>query len=46
AIDFLLLAHGHSCENLNSMCCMNLSGHSVSVSQSIQQLRKEVQKLT
>ena len=28
------------------MCCMNLSGHSVSVSQSIQQLRKEVQKLT
>ena len=45
AIDFLLLAHGHGCEDLDGMCCMNLSDHSVSVSQSIQQLRDGVQKL-
>ncbi|KFO77676.1 hypothetical protein N303_04806, partial [Cuculus canorus] len=28
AIDFLLLAHGHGCENFKGMCCINLSDHS------------------
>ncbi|KFQ19529.1 hypothetical protein N331_07473, partial [Merops nubicus] len=45
AIDFLLLAHGHGCEDLDGMCCMNLSDHSESVHQSIQKLRDGVQKL-
>lgn len=28
AIDFLLLAHGHGCEEFDGVCCMNLSEHS------------------
>ncbi|XP_052523188.1 uncharacterized protein LOC128072973 [Tympanuchus pallidicinctus] len=31
AIDFLLLVHGHGCEDLEGMCCMNLSDHSQSI---------------
>lgn len=31
AIDFLLLAHGHDCQDFDSMCCMNLSDHSKSI---------------
>ncbi|KFO80342.1 hypothetical protein N303_02123, partial [Cuculus canorus] len=31
AIDFLLLAQGHGCENFEGMCCMNLSDHSESI---------------
>ncbi|KGL75286.1 hypothetical protein N309_14497, partial [Tinamus guttatus] len=31
AIDFLLLAQGHGCEDFNGLCCMNLSGHSKSI---------------
>ncbi|XP_032926106.1 uncharacterized protein LOC117001738 [Catharus ustulatus] len=31
AIDFLLLAHGHGCQDFEGMCCMNLSDHSVSI---------------
>nr|XP_038025573.1 uncharacterized protein LOC119714320 [Anas platyrhynchos] len=27
AIDFLLLAQGHGCEDFEGMCCMNLSDH-------------------
>ncbi|KFP19074.1 hypothetical protein Z169_14756, partial [Egretta garzetta] len=29
AIDFLLLAQGHGCEEFEGMCCMNLSAHSI-----------------
>jgi len=31
AIDFLLLAQGHGCEDFEGMCCMNLSDHSKSI---------------
>ena len=36
AIDFLLLAQGHGCEEFDSMCCMNLSDHSESIHRSLQ----------
>jgi len=31
AIDFLLLAQGHGCEDFEGMCCMNLSDRSKSI---------------
>ncbi|XP_055556201.1 uncharacterized protein LOC129734873 [Falco cherrug] len=31
AIDFLVLADGHGCEDFEGMCCMNLSDHSISM---------------
>lgn len=45
AIDFLLLAQGHGCEDFEGMCCMNLSDHSESIHASIQQLKIGVSKL-
>ena len=45
AIDFLLLAQGHGCEDFEGMCCMNLSDHSESIHASIQLLKKGVSKL-
>ena len=45
AIDFLLLAQGHGCEDFEGMCCMNLSDHSESIHKSIQLLKQGVQKL-
>ncbi|KFP60721.1 hypothetical protein N322_11905, partial [Cariama cristata] len=45
AIDFLLLAQGHGREELDGMCCMNLSDHSESIHHSIQQLKEAVKKL-
>ncbi|KFQ47225.1 hypothetical protein N333_06238, partial [Nestor notabilis] len=45
AIDFLLLAQGHGCEDFEGMCCMNPSHHSESIHASIQQLKKGVFKL-
>ncbi|KFO61453.1 hypothetical protein N302_04588, partial [Corvus brachyrhynchos] len=44
-IDFLLLAHGHSCEEFEGLCCMNLSDHSQSIHASIQALQSSVTKL-
>lgn len=38
AIDFLLLAHGHGCEDFEGMCCMNLSDHSESIHKSLENL--------
>ncbi|KFV96777.1 hypothetical protein N326_00038, partial [Eurypyga helias] len=38
AIDFLLLAHGHGCDDFEGMCCMNLSGHSKSIHAHIAEL--------
>ncbi|KGL82999.1 hypothetical protein N309_15729, partial [Tinamus guttatus] len=38
AIDFLLLAQGHGCEDFDGMCCMNLSEHSVSIHRGLQQI--------
>ncbi|KGL94843.1 hypothetical protein N301_05735, partial [Charadrius vociferus] len=45
AIDFLLLAQGHGCEDFEGICCMNLSDHSESVHKSIQRLKERVRKL-
>ncbi|KFO83733.1 hypothetical protein N320_11952, partial [Buceros rhinoceros silvestris] len=45
AIDFLLLAQGHGCEDFEGICCMNLSDHLTSIHKSIQVLRDGVEKL-
>ncbi|KFR09421.1 hypothetical protein N306_07130, partial [Opisthocomus hoazin] len=45
AIDFLLLAQGHGCEEFDGMCCMNLSHHSESIHRSLQRLKEEVKNL-
>ncbi|KFQ76621.1 hypothetical protein N335_06232, partial [Phaethon lepturus] len=37
AIDFLLLAHGHGCQDFDGLCCMNLSNHSTSIHAQIQE---------
>lgn len=46
AIDFLLLAHGHGCEEFEGMCCMNLSSHSVSIHKKLRQLEDNMNKIT
>lgn len=43
AIDFLLLAHGHGCEDFEGMCCFNLSSRSKSIHASIAGMRKLIQ---
>ncbi|KFO54732.1 hypothetical protein N302_09939, partial [Corvus brachyrhynchos] len=45
AIDYPLLVHGHGCKDLDGMCSMNLSDHSVSIHKSIQQLEEGITKL-
>ncbi|KFO94941.1 hypothetical protein N300_00035, partial [Calypte anna] len=45
AIDFLLLAHGHGCEEFEGMCCMNLSDHSNSIHRQLATLRDNMHKL-
>ncbi|NXK52684.1 ERB1 protein, partial [Chauna torquata] len=45
AIDFLLLAQGHGCEDFEGTCCMNLSNHSESIHKSIQTLKDGMLKL-
>ncbi|RMC19997.1 hypothetical protein DUI87_00843 [Hirundo rustica rustica] len=45
AIDYLLLTHGHGCEEFEGMCCMNLSDHSKSIHENIKQLQESVNKL-
>ncbi|XP_053832825.1 uncharacterized protein LOC128806950 [Vidua macroura] len=45
AIDFLLLAHGHSCEDFEGMCCFNLSSKSTSIQASIQRIQALVKDL-
>ncbi|KGL74571.1 hypothetical protein N309_15288, partial [Tinamus guttatus] len=45
AIDFLLLAQGHGCQDFDGLCCMNLSDHSESIHKSIENLQKGVQRL-
>ncbi|KFV65473.1 hypothetical protein N307_05188, partial [Dryobates pubescens] len=44
AIDFLLLAQGHGCQDFDGLCCMNLSELSQSVHYSIQDLQDGVKK--
>ncbi|TRZ10220.1 hypothetical protein HGM15179_016888 [Zosterops borbonicus] len=45
AIDVLLLAHGHGCEDFEGLCCMNLFDNSLSIHANIQALRDSVAKL-
>ncbi|KAL9869560.1 syncytin-A-like [Geothlypis trichas] len=45
AIDFLLLAHGHGCEDFEGMCCFNLSSRSESIHANIQKLNDLVKDL-
>ncbi|KFO57429.1 hypothetical protein N302_15210, partial [Corvus brachyrhynchos] len=45
AIDFLLLAQGHGCEDFDSMCCMNLSDHSESIHKRISNLKQLIKQL-
>ncbi|KFO72569.1 hypothetical protein N303_01733, partial [Cuculus canorus] len=44
-IDFLLLEHGHGCEDFEGMRCMNLSDHSRLIHKSISILMDRTQKL-
>ncbi|XP_054373745.1 LOW QUALITY PROTEIN: uncharacterized protein LOC129046998 [Molothrus ater] len=46
AIDFLLLAHGHGCEEFEGMCWMNLSDNSASIHKKLKQLQDNMNKLT
>lgn len=45
AIDFLLLVHGHGCQEFEGMCCMNLSDHSKSISAHLAELDNLTQQL-
>ncbi|KFO61794.1 hypothetical protein N302_12097, partial [Corvus brachyrhynchos] len=45
AVDFLLLAQGHGCDNFNGMCCMNLSDHSESIHKTISNLKQLIKQL-
>ncbi|KFO65222.1 hypothetical protein N302_09078, partial [Corvus brachyrhynchos] len=45
AIDFLLLAHGHGCEEFQGMCCMNLSDRSVSIHKNLSDLQRGLHNL-
>lgn len=45
AIDFLLLAHGHGCEDFDGMCCTDLEDKSRSIHEEIKQLIDHSQKI-
>ncbi|XP_066847083.1 uncharacterized protein [Anser cygnoides] len=45
AIDFLLLAQGHGCEELEGMCCFNLSDHGESIHEQLKWLRDHTKKI-
>ncbi|XP_053851921.1 uncharacterized protein LOC128817462 [Vidua macroura] len=45
AIDFLLLAHGHSCEDFEGMCCFNVTSKSTSIQANIQRIQVLVKDL-
>ncbi|KFP90054.1 hypothetical protein N311_00558, partial [Apaloderma vittatum] len=46
AIDFLLLAHGHGCEDFDSMCCMDLHNHLESIHKKIQDWQEHSRQIT
>ncbi|KFV50035.1 hypothetical protein N341_09446, partial [Tyto alba] len=46
AIDFLLLAQGHGCEDFDGMCCLNLEDHAESLHKKIQDLQQLTKKIT
>ncbi|KFV72525.1 hypothetical protein N307_02078, partial [Dryobates pubescens] len=39
-VDYLLLIHRHGCEELEGMCCINLSDHSFSIYKQINTLEE------
>nr|AVI57382.1 envelope protein [Avian leukosis virus] len=45
AIDFLLLAQGHGCQDVEGMCCFNLSDHSESIHKALQAMEKHTEKI-
>lgn len=45
AIDSLLLAYGHGCEDFDVTCCMNISNNSQSINASNKALQDDVAKL-
>lgn len=42
---FLLLGHGHGCQDFEGMCCLNISSHSESIQTSIHKLREQIKDL-
>ncbi|XP_072199793.1 uncharacterized protein [Excalfactoria chinensis] len=44
AIDFLLLAQGHGCQDVEGMCCFNLSDHSESMHKQLAWLQDHTKK--
>ncbi|KFO61020.1 hypothetical protein N302_03675, partial [Corvus brachyrhynchos] len=45
AIDFLLLADGHGCEEFEGLCCMDLSTEGNSIQAKIHEIQQQVQNL-
>lgn len=45
AIDFLLLAHGHGCEEFQGLCCFNLTTHGQSIQSKIRAIEGAVKDL-
>nr|QRI43617.1 envelope protein [Avian leukosis virus] len=45
AIDFLLLAQGHGCQDVEGMCCFNLSDHSESIHKTLQAMKEHTGKI-
>ncbi|XP_015710563.1 LOW QUALITY PROTEIN: uncharacterized protein LOC107309905 [Coturnix japonica] len=45
AIDFLLLAQGHGCQDVEGMCCFNLSDHSESLHKKLAWLQDHTKKI-
>ncbi|NXE58224.1 ENR1 protein, partial [Casuarius casuarius] len=46
AIDFLLLAQGHGCKDVEGMCCFNLTDHSRSIHSELEWLKEHTSKIT
>ncbi|KFP92368.1 hypothetical protein N311_09576, partial [Apaloderma vittatum] len=46
AIDFLLLAQGHGCEEFDGVRCMNFSDHSQSIYKQLSDLRQWFSKIS
>ncbi|NXL34290.1 ERB1 protein, partial [Glaucidium brasilianum] len=45
AIDFLLLAHGHGCQDFDGMCCFNLSDNGQSIHSQLQWLKNHTKQI-
>ncbi|KFQ32765.1 hypothetical protein N332_02422, partial [Mesitornis unicolor] len=46
AIDFLLLAQGHGCQDYEGMCCFNLSDHFSSIHQQLAVLQQNMERIS